>query len=300
MYTNGTIKILVTNQKGGVGKSTIAVNLAAYLAIQENIKVSLIDMDPQASSSRWAKKAPDIGVQVHCLDVNYESSGAALLSARSGVRKYSSGVEVCICDLTWTPAMSEQFILDFDMVLVPSSNSKFEMASTEIFILKYAQQCMSRLAVNKQFILVVPSKVEEGYSSHATFTNLDFLMNCHITPPVYRTPEIDSYVYEDFLCVCPDKKIAENFSSFGKYISKKIIERNIVRKSISISGNSLNRAIVKKVSVLDDYRERARGLNFYGGIANTLPVPELKNEGSTEHRSKKGSLVPSFLRRGGN
>jgi hypothetical protein len=57
---------------------------------------------------------------------------------------------------------------------------------------------------------------------------------------------------------------------------------------------------VKKVSVLDDYRERARGLNFYGGIANNLPVPAPKNEDSTEYRSKKGSLVPSFLRRGGN
>jgi hypothetical protein len=57
---------------------------------------------------------------------------------------------------------------------------------------------------------------------------------------------------------------------------------------------------VKKVSVLDDYRERARGLNFYGGIANTLPVSELKDEGSTEHRLKKVGLVPSFLRRGDN
>jgi hypothetical protein len=107
-------------------------------------------------------------------------------------------------------------------------------------------------------------------------------------------------VYEDFLCVGSDKKIAENFSSFGKYISKKIIERNVVRKSISISGNSLNRAIVKKVSILDDYRERARGLNFYGGVANALPVAVPQTEGSTEHRSKRGRLVPSFLRKSGN
>ena len=291
MYSNGTIKILVTNQKGGVGKSTVAVNLAAYLAMQENMKVSLIDMDPQASSSRWAKKAPNIGVQVHCLNVNYESSGAALLSARAGVRKYSAGVEVCICDLTWTPAMSEQFILDFDIVLVPSSSSKFEMASTEIFILQYAQQCMSKLAVNKQFILVVPSKVEEGYSSHAAFTNLDFLMNCHITPPVYRTPEIDSYVYEDFLCVCADQKVAENFSIFGKYISKKISERSVVRASLSINGSSLNRAIVKKVSVLDNYRERSRSLGFYGGIANNLPVAGLSEPIATEEPTKKAGFL---------
>ena len=66
MQSHETIKILVTNQKGGVGKSTIAANLAAYLALQQGIEVSLIDFDRQASSSRWTKKAPDLGIRVHC------------------------------------------------------------------------------------------------------------------------------------------------------------------------------------------------------------------------------------------
>lgn len=49
--------ILVANSKGGSGKSTIATNLAAGYA-QLGYSTSLVDVDPQLSSSRWLSMRP--------------------------------------------------------------------------------------------------------------------------------------------------------------------------------------------------------------------------------------------------
>ncbi|TVR44100.1 MAG: ParA family protein [Planctomycetota bacterium] len=58
--------ISVVNHKGGSGKTTTAVNLAAALAL-EGAQVLLIDCDPQASASAWLGVVDDDQGMLDCL-----------------------------------------------------------------------------------------------------------------------------------------------------------------------------------------------------------------------------------------
>lgn len=46
-------KLALINMKGGVGKSTIAVNIAWDFAVRRNLRVLLVDLDPQFNASQY-------------------------------------------------------------------------------------------------------------------------------------------------------------------------------------------------------------------------------------------------------
>ena len=49
--------VLIINAKGGVGKTTVSVNLAGYYAAKRK-RVHLIELDPQGSTLDWLKRRP--------------------------------------------------------------------------------------------------------------------------------------------------------------------------------------------------------------------------------------------------
>lgn len=121
----GTV-ITVAQQKGGAGKTTLAVNIAVAL-LKRGASVALLDTDPQGSLGRWfMTRRETLG------EAGLEFSTSSAWGVSYEVEKLKKLVDVVIID---TPPKVDSdlrpALREADMVLVPISASLVDLWATE-------------------------------------------------------------------------------------------------------------------------------------------------------------------------
>lgn len=141
--------ISVLNQKGGVGKTTLSINLAGYFAQQQGRRVLLVDADPQGSSLAWSSTRD--------LDPAFPVVGMAKPTLHRDLPTIAASYDVTIID--GAPRVSElarTAILAADFVLIPVQPSPFDVwASEDIVKLvleaqQYKETIKAAFAVNRK------------------------------------------------------------------------------------------------------------------------------------------------------
>ena len=124
--------VAVANQKGGVGKTTTAVNVSAYLAL--GVRVLLVDLDPQANATSSLGLDPN-GVELSTYDAligNAALSAVVVDSGRSQLAlapasRALAGAQVELVDLAdrdqRLKRALDEVVRQYDVVLVDTPPS---------------------------------------------------------------------------------------------------------------------------------------------------------------------------------
>lgn len=121
---------LIANPKGGVGKSTVATNLAGYFARQGH-RTMLGDLDPQHSARAWLQLRPATLPAIETWDID-----------RDRIARPPKGVTHVVLD---SPAaihgsMLKDALKVADRVIVPLQPSLFDIYATTAFLAKLAER----------------------------------------------------------------------------------------------------------------------------------------------------------------
>ena len=274
-------KILITSQKGGVGKSTLSVNLAAYFNKMTKARAALVDLDHQATSSKWLNGAA--GDAAENVTFNIErgvSNGITSLNIARILRNASQNNDIVVTDLTWNDLLPKEFFFDFDFLLVPCSLSNVELDSTVHFLERISHIINSKLR-KPPALVIVPSRIR-GVEDYSRMLRKTFNFEFFLSPPVTYSTEVQDYFCTSFLFESTNEEIRQNFIEFARSVESLVVNseaennhRKIPVSAARDAGTVLDRFLLSRTSNKQPNR-----------------TPELHD---ISHLKNRERTVPSFL-----
>lgn len=121
--------VAVTNPKGGVGKSTLATNIAGYFARQGDAVV-LGDVDRQQSSRLWLQQRPEAARPIARWDLSADEMERPPKDAAHAVLDTPAGLR---------GKLLKDVLKLADKIIVPLQPSVFDIFATQEFLAELAE-----------------------------------------------------------------------------------------------------------------------------------------------------------------
>jgi chromosome partitioning protein len=208
--------IAVAGRKGGVGKSTIAGNLAAEFAAMD-YSVIVLDADPQHSLAAWAAQGK--GMLSRCVEkVRGPDAGALRTRARSAEK----AADIVIIDTPpGMPEITYQAALVADLLLLPCGPSPLDLFSLKE-ALSLALKARAERRSKRPRIRFVPSKVLLNTNLGRSLSSSLEAMGKKVLPPIGQRIVVAEAVVTG-LTVCeyaPNSVARMEFKDLAKAVDK--------------------------------------------------------------------------------